>query len=95
MLQIHRGGLLLRAGTCGFPLATMGMTSRSFHRKQKKNGTTEKTSLVLKVREIKMIVFAFAPLPLPPFFSLKFHIWECPPLDQKQVVLKGGGSKLL
>lgn len=32
-------GLLLRAGTCEFPLVTVGMTPRSFHRKQKKNGT--------------------------------------------------------
>ena len=54
----------------------------------------KKPSLVLKVREINMIVIAFAPPPLP-FFSLKFHIWGYPPLDQKQVVLKGGGSKLL
>ena len=53
----------------------------------------KKPSLVLKVREINMIVFAFEPPPLP-FFSLKFHIWGYPPLDQKQVVLKGGGSKL-
>ena len=56
----------------------------------------KKPSLVLKVREINLIFFAFAPPPPPlPFFSLKFHIWGYPPLDQKQVVLKGGGSKLL
>ena len=41
-----------------------------------------------------MIVFAFETPPLP-FFSLKFHIWGYPPLDQKQVVLKRGGSKLM
>ena len=55
----------------------------------------KKPSLVLKVREINMIVFAFEPPPPLPFFSLKFHIWGYPPLDQKQVVLKRGGSKLL
>ena len=60
----------------------------------------KKPSLVLKVREINLIVFAFAPPPTPPpprslFSSLKFHIWGYPPLHQKQVVLKGGGSKLL
>ena len=57
----------------------------------------KKPSLVLKLWEINLLFFGFAPPP-PPFrslfFSLKFHIWGYPPLDQKQVVLKGGGSKL-